>query len=484
MENRRDRRRKSKIEKFHGGQVALLLILALVAIAIAAFAAVDAFLSMRAKYRLQNGGDAAAIAAAKTQGDLIAEIGRLNIERLLAAFEDDKRTMDELELDQRRLALLGPVRALEDADFAARENGLEKRDEFSTLLLEHVEDIRMMYAGGEGADDAAYPESYPGAWTEYATEIRRIAEAGIAAGPDNMEFYYSTGDHFLSNRDFYNAIAAEDWCWFLFHCENLLHNYVSWKDWGGADVVRRNTMENSEIFSLHLHARKCALLDVFTKNEIVSIVRKYAGRTISEEDFEAAHSLANAATTWFFFDTHYWRTWFTGKRLLTDDENMPEFPLSGEVKPVHNILGCSAVVRVDDEVPQTATGGDRMSEWTAAAKPFGVMEGLKGEEVNLAGVKSFVLPFSPVVRLIPVDAAEGGNLSTSDVFWVEHLRRHVPAYLATGGFSAGCFYCTQLKRWEQPSFRQRGITWLKFHSGECFRPVGGRGGTGGTRRAH
>lgn len=470
---------------FRPGQVAILLILAIVAIALATFAALDAFLSARAKFRLQNGGDAAALAAAKMQGDLISRIGRLNIARIIAAVDGDARKFAELELEQRRLALIGPVDALAEADSAARANSLETEENFSMLLRDHVNDIRTMYVGGEGADDVAFPESYPGAWTEYAAAISRIADAGLAVAPDNVEFYYASGNHLLSNRDFYDAIASRNWCWFLFHCENVLHGYGSWRDWGGAGVVSRNTMENSEIFSLHLSARRCALLDVFTVEEIISLVREYGSRRLEEDDVEDAELLSNPETAWFFFDTAYWRTWFAGKRLATDaDDVTADFPLAGEVKPIYNILGCSAVVRAGTETRNITEDSKHYNVWTAAAKPFGVARDFSGVESQVSAVKGFVLPVDMEVRLIPVDAAQGGNLETGDIFWVEHLRHHLPLYLTRGVVHDGCSYCLQLDKWEKPLFRQSGITWLKYHSAECFRPVGGRGGTGGTRHAH
>ena len=93
---------------------------------------------------------------------------------------------------------------------AALKNGMEKREEFSQILEEHVNDIRTVYAGGENAEGEPYPEPYPGAWTEYATAIRAVVGEGLATGPDNIEFYDAAGGHMLLNRMFYNAVAGKD----------------------------------------------------------------------------------------------------------------------------------------------------------------------------------------------------------------------------------------------------------------------------------
>ena len=67
------------------GQVALYLVMVLVAIAVMMFANVNMFLAVRAKNRMMNAVDEAAIAAAKYQGELLNEIGRMNVEHLRAA---------------------------------------------------------------------------------------------------------------------------------------------------------------------------------------------------------------------------------------------------------------------------------------------------------------------------------------------------------------------------------------------------------------
>jgi hypothetical protein len=54
------------------------------------------------------------------------------------------------------------------------------------------------------------------------------------------------------------------------------------------------------------------------------------------------------------------------------------------------------------------------------------------------------------------------------------------------GLEPGCWYCAQLRRWENDDFRRIGVEWIEQFSATCRRPTGGGGGSpsGGTRRGH
>ena len=171
------------------GQVALYLLMVLVGIFLIVLLNVDAFDFVRGKNRAQNAGDAAALAAARKQGRLLNEIGKLNISHILAAVENDVEECERIVMDQRRLALLGPVEALRLANRAAKKNKMAVRDEFADILREHVKSIRLVYMGGTNEEGEPYPESYPGAWGEYAAAIEDVISEGLACGPDNVEFY-------------------------------------------------------------------------------------------------------------------------------------------------------------------------------------------------------------------------------------------------------------------------------------------------------
>lgn len=468
------------------GQVALYLLMTIVVLCFLALMNVDIFLSVRAKNRIQNAGDAAAIAAARHQGRVLNEIGRLNIERLIAAALDDTNRCDELLVEQRRLALLAPVDGLREADDAARRNGREPRDEFSAILREHAEIVRTVYAGG-GQPGDPYPEPYPGAWLEYAAAIENAIVDGLAAGPDNLEFYYAQGGHLLLTRDFYSAIAGRNWCWFHFNAESTLKSYTGYEDWGPLPVRQQNSFENSEVFSLHVQSRKVCVLDVFKPREILALLDNYKQDEGQSDDAwrcdpcEIVYSvitnsalLRDKSMPWFFLKDDYWREW-------TEISAERGFPVLGSIKSEYDVRGCAAILRCEDDVESYAVDGSANLTWSAAAKPFGRLIDLKGDPVPATALKGFLVPCFTDVRLVPLDSVGGQNLATADAGWVNHVRHHLWAYMTYGaiGLNSRCWYCDQLRRWELDSFRLAGVEWLKFNGGTCRRSTGGGIGGGG-----
>ena len=470
------------------GQVALYLLMVLVGIFLIVLLNVDVFDFVRGKNRVQNAGDAAALAAARKQGQLLNEIGKLNIAHLVAAAKGDAASCEAIVLLQRRLALLGPVEGLRLANRAAKKNGMAVREEFAQILREHVAEVRLVYSGGTNARGEPYPESYPGAWTEYAAAIEDVISEGLACGPDNVEFYYAQGGHYLLMKDFYHAIASENWCWFHWHAEGLLNSYSSYHDWAPLPVREENSMENSEIFDLHVRAWKGAITDILTTNEIQHICKVYGDGEIPQKQLAESDLLANRDQVWFLFEGGgnsggSWSRWFNGLSLA-DDEDGYDFPLVGEVKPEYNVHGCAAICRCIQDVEAVAVDSSSSVAWAAGAKPFGTVENFEGETDVVTALKSFVVPCFTNVRLVPLDSVGGEDLSTADYDWVMHIRHHLSNYFEHGPVNPqGCFYCLQLKTWEQKTFRERGIRWLKNYAGTCVRSsccnCGGcrRGGT-------
>ncbi len=466
------------------GQVAIYLLMVLVGIFLIALLNVDTFGFVRAKNRAQNAGDAAALAAARRQGRLLNEIGRLNVEHILAAVENDVAKCEEIEMDQRRLALIGPVEALRYANMAAKKNGMKVREEFSEILRDHVFDIRLVYMGGTNEDGEPYPESYPGAWNEYASAIENVIAEGLACGPDNVEFYGAQGGHYLLMRDFYQAIAAPNWCWFHWNAEGLLNSYNSYTDWAPLPRREDDSMENSEIFNLHVRAMRGALTDVFTVEEIMQVYSAYGDGEISEEELAKSFVITNEDQKWFFFENGRWSGWFNGLHLAGDDYGY-DFPIVGEIKPEYNVRGCAAICRCVNIAEAIAVEKTSSVTWAAAAKPFGTVENFEGETDVATALKSFVVPCFSHVRLVPLDSVGGEDLATADYGWITHIRKHLGPYLADGpSHLYGCFYCQQLKTWERQSFREKGKRWLKYYSDTCIRGSGGSGSHGGTSHGH
>lgn len=468
--------------KMHKGQVAIYLAMTIVVLCVLVLMNVDVFLAVRSKNRVQNGGDAAAIAAARVQGKLLNEIGRLNFDHVRAAAANDRDECDRIVQKQRRKALIGPIEGLRQANEAAMRNGMEARDDFARILKEHVDTVRTVYNGGTNAQGEPYPEPWPGAWNEYAAELEAAIAGGLATGPDNCEFYDAQGGHLLLNRNFYYAISGRNWCWFHFNAEGVLTSYRNYHDWGALPTRREDSMENSEVFSLHVKAWTGALTDIFSLKQIAALSQKYGDGPVTEEELLRSHLITNREQVWFFYDTGRWSRWFDGLRLQGDGDGY-EFPIVGEVKPEYNIRGCAAICRCITETPSVSDDSYADYNWTAAAKPFGTVETEDGEGVATA-FAGFIVPCFESVRLVPIDVVGGENLATADAGWVDHVRKHLTKYLLNGPNAAGCFYCRQLVTWEKPSFRQTGVNWIRYNSGSCVRGSGGGGSHGGTSHGH
>ena len=118
------------------GQIVLALVFLLVGLVFLFLAEVDIFSAARGKTRLQNAGDAAALAAASWQGATLNLVGELNLLRLAAACDPDREAATNAVAGicalQERLAVAGPCMALLAANGAAREN-LEPHLPTSTL---------------------------------------------------------------------------------------------------------------------------------------------------------------------------------------------------------------------------------------------------------------------------------------------------------------------------------------------------------------
>ena len=156
------------------------------------------------------------------------------------------------------------------------------------------------------------------------------------------------------------------------------------------------------------------------------------------------------------------------------------------MKPVHQqsvLVLCHAVFTACclwSALAPTPGAAAEILAWTAAAKPFGHLDGPVPPATY-----GLVLPAFHSVRLIPVDASSA-PAAGSRPGWIEHLYDHLPAYADHGPsvLEPGCWYCRCLARWEDPEFRQAGRAWIEDYSELCHLRGPGPGSSGGTRRGH
>lgn len=456
------------------GQIAIYLVAVILAVTVLVVMNVSIFLAVRSKNRAMNAGDAAALAVARYQGELLNQIGECNIAHLKAALEGDREKCDEIMERQRRICFLDPLDGILIGNAAAKRNGIDRNagEDMANILREHALEIKTVFANAP----ELYPEPWEGAWDEYAEKMSLIVgNLGdeMVVGPDNVEFADAWQSFPLLNKLFYEAIAGRNWCWFHFNGEWLFdrdsHNMPR------PDFEDPSPRANSEVYSLHLEFRPLPPIE----GEMLQIIKKVA----ECEDYAITNAmslLTDEGQEWAFFDP-MWHRW-----VEIDPFGENEFPAVGPVKPEYDVRGCAAVCRVLNGFQDLVDDGEGSVSWTAAAKPFGFVEDLQGEPAPVTAFMRFVTPAFDTARLVPIDSVGGMDLSTADVEWVEHIRKHLRAYFSTGPYSTGrdCFYCDQLRSWENPSFRATGKIWLKYHSGECIRPAGPGYGRGGSAHGH
>ena len=138
----------------------------------------------------QNGGDSAAVMAARWQAITINTVGDLNLIQAIALSYDEPDTVDAISNIQARLLFVGPMVALQASQQPAKNNGIFVTKEFSDFIREHAREVRSDYPSTSGATgQQLFPEPYDNAWQEYAAMLDLVAHDGVAAAPDNMRLY-------------------------------------------------------------------------------------------------------------------------------------------------------------------------------------------------------------------------------------------------------------------------------------------------------
>jgi len=342
--------------------------------------------------------------------------------------------------------------------------------------------VREDYPTAVGDDgEMLFPEPWPGAWLEYSRMIESVADDGVAAGPDNMRIYsdHDTGGHMLYNPAFYDAVAGRNWCWFHYNAPTLLEDYTNFFPpwWPALPEPPRSDVGNSEIYGLRLDTTIRTL-------EGFGLTAEAAAALGTERGLSGVINDAGMTTdvAWVVYDGS-WGSW---DAAATSGEY--PFPFSGPLRDTYNYAGADAAVRVEATAGRLTpgSGGASISNtitWTSAAKPFGSLEGDQSPPVY-----GLVLPAYTDVRLIPVDTSSAPAAGGFNLDWREHIEEHLPMYMANGPhiMPSSCYYCRQLKTWEDVGFRQAGVNWLELYSDQCRPDPRGPGGGpgGGSRRGH
>jgi len=465
-----------------GGQIMIFFIMVIVLLTFTALWNFDLQKLFRVKSTVQNAGDAAALMAARWQAISLNLAGDLNLMQAIALGTGDADALEAIGNLQARLRFVGPMTAMLAAQQAAKNNGVHVNPEYTAFLREHAVRVARDYPYAVGAGgEMLFPEPYPGAWEDYSRMITVVVDNGVAAAPDNIRLYsdQDTGGHLLYDIGFYEAIAGRNWCWFHFNAPSLLEDYRNFFPvwWDALPEPPRSEMSNSEIFGLGLSLSTRPLVTFGMAREaadVLSSARGLAGVVIEGS--------MTSSVAWVVYDVN-WGSW---EAAATDGED--PFPFAGPVRSVYNYAGADAAVRVEATAGRLTpgSGGGTISNtlvWTAAAKPFGYLE---GDLIPTAF--HLVLPAYRDVRLIPVDTSSAPAGGGFNLAWRRHIEQHLPDYMEDGPFHTplSCWYCRQLRTWERESFRRSGAGWLRLYSDRCTPSQGGGGGGrgGGRRRGH
>ena len=463
--------------KARNGQVALYLVMALLAIAVLMLVNVNAFLAVRSKNRMMNAVDGAAIAAAKHQGELLNEVGRMNVEHLKAAVLGEPWVDDEgvsKEVQMRKVAFFSPVDAIEKANEAAADWGYRDGAEPRALegFRDHISEI------------LNNPDLYPptgdeeNLWHTYANKLAGALGGSSAVVPYYMEMVNPGSSGLFANNGFYDVLAAKAWCWFT------IGNNAQYLDGDPSqidpyEITPVEVPENSEVFSLHI-TYKTWMESGWADEYIVgrgfsakwtNFVCQVTGLT--PESFSKSSYAASETEVWAFYDD-MWGTWST-------TYNPDDFPIAGTIKPEYDVAGCVASCMMLGHIRQLGKDDEKLESdktilVTAEAKPLGTVEDLDGGgRAPVTAYNRFIAASRPYenifteAQLVLMGSVPRFPGCSMEPGWYDHVRKHSPQQPG-----AGCGYCHLWQQWMEPSFRSQIRSWLQRNADSC-RTSGGEG---------
>jgi len=463
----------------------IFLIMVVVVLAFVALWNFDLHKIIYIKSLTRNAGDGAALAAARWQGISLNLLGELNVAQAVAINNallanpqapdfSEARAIADL---QARVCFAGPMLGFAAAQQAAKNNSVYVDTNFTREVLAHVSVVQSEYP-------LLYTPPYATAWSDYAGMINTVAGDGIAALP-GAQSPYASMHHMLLNIAFYQAIASQNWCWFYNNAYTLLQSYGGWQTWPPLPPIAHRGIMSSEYFPLNV-TTESSLDDLeYTLGDSAATILQKLGAA-HNPPVSLLSDVTHVGATWYAYDPSYWTTW---DAIIQSNRqaNAGPFPFINTIRPQYNYGGADAGLTVRAEAPPTLFNQKQYAvTWSVAAKPFGYLDGPVPPQTY-----GIILPAFHDVRLIPVDAAISpfaDNAFSDGASWIEHITSHLPIYMQSGpagiqGLAASCGYCQQLVTWENPGFRQTGLTWLQEYSTNCV-IHGGPGSSGGASHGH
>lgn len=455
--------------KKRSGQAICLLLALLVAMAALGFWILDIHRYVMDRLISQDGGDAAALAAARWQAAGLNLCGELNLIQayMLADSQVNIDAAQALHELRQRIQLTTPILAAQAAQLVAEQNDLPEIPEGTAYVREFRNSVQL-----EGFYEGADEDLRKMLIILGADPIRAVPMSGIF---EDYAFY-----NLLLDEGFYEAILHQNWC--FFYKNPLLNTYRRPSDFGPLPKMRM-----APFFDLRLTSMDASLDELEIVNTLAD-QREALGHPRNPpappptEDGEVDSEAAKAAEERYLTELPPTETsdarpisWTTYK--LSDwgewGQMLPGgLPIRSRVKDEYNYFGANIAIHVQEGT----------SVWLATAKPFGTV----GEQRENPTTYKMVLGGFDTVRLIPVDATDLG-VYDFNFEWLTHIRHHLQPYVERGKreLHSGCKYCFALSKWEDPSFRSGIRAWLSKNGHTCrILESPGKGGVGGTRYGH
>ena len=455
--------------KARHGQVALYLVMVLLAIAVLMLVNVNAFLAVRSKNRMMNAVDEATIAAAKHQGYLLNEIGRMNVEHLKAAVLGEPWIG---EAQMRALAFLGPVDGILRANETAADWGYREGAEPRALagFRDHISEILN--------NPDLYPPTESGVnlWHVYAAKLASALGGSPAVVPSYMEMVNPGSSGLFANHGFYDVLAAKAWCWFTIGGNaGLLDGDPSQIE--PYEITPVEVPENSEVFSLHITYKTWKESGWWEEWRGSGFSEKWTNFVcqvtgLTPESFSKSSYAASETEVWAFYDD-MWRTWST-------TYNPDDFPIAGTIKPEYDVAGCLASCMMLGHIQQLGRDDEKLESdktilVTAEAKPLGTVEDLDGGgRAPVTAYNRFIAASRPYekifteAQLVLMGSVPRSPGCSMEPGWYDHVKKHSPQKPG-----AGCGYCRLWAEWSEPSFRSQIRSWLRQNADSCRSSGGG-----------
>lgn len=461
--------------KPRSGQIILFLALAIAALALCVVLITDIFLAARGKMRLQNTGDAAALAAARHQGATLNLLGDLNMVHLSTICDptldlDAKtNTLAAIKAMQSRLSLAGPLLAFHAANetaIAASPEGTESSPTLNRLLANRISYARSLNL----VDYADMLETFRGRLHVYDDNAALLGMS--IEMPDGSPIPSETA--ILLNRNFYSAVSGRSWTWFCryFGSHSRATQWLRHPDIGEIPSATVSGSARSEFFDVAVEQRivdftnEARFSGCDPANEL-SYIANNCGYNISTADIVESGILTND-TRWLCYpwnclrysndDDPFSSQWGRWREIDPAD-----FPLNGQVRPEYDRAGAAATIYCEATLSNSDATRDRDFRWTAAAKSFGKLPDSRPVTEIFNGYIPLVAPVFSFTRLIPVGGArcpKGSPGNTSNEEWLRFLQA-----LLSGATSGSGQYWNIYQMARSGGFKE-GADWLASHDHE------------------